>query len=97
MKVDVAKTENGLEVRIEGMAGREQRVLEKIRNCRSSAWACPSGECLKVAAIDERLERGWIVLRLSPNPGEELSSAGIQECLRYMLQGLESSPKEARQ
>jgi len=85
MKVHIEKAGAGLNVRIDDAAGREQLVLEKIRSCRQTAWACPSGECMNIATMQEHAGEGWVSLALVPRPGAELSAAGIEECLRYML------------
>jgi len=86
VNVHIEKAGAGLNIRIEGTAGREQLVLERIRSCRQTAWACPSGECMNIATMQEQAGDGWVSLTLAPRPGGELSAAGIEECLRYMLQ-----------
>ena len=85
MKISIEKTATGLDVRIEVLAGREQLVLDRIRACRATAWACPSGECTKIGTMEEQPAAGSVRLRLAPLPGEALSASGIEECLRYML------------
>ena len=85
MSLHIEKAAAGLDVRIDDVAGREQTVLEKIRSCRQSAWACPSGECMKIGTMEERPGEGCVFLTLTPRPGDELSPAGIEQCLRYML------------
>jgi len=73
-----------LNIRIEGLAGRQQDLLETIRRCRPSAWACPSGECRNIEAMNARAEGEAICLRLTPRPGTQLDASGIEECLRYL-------------
>lgn len=86
MNVHIEKVGNGLSVRIDDAAGREHLVLEKIRDCRRTAWACPSGECMNIATMEEHAGQGQVCLRLTPRLGEVLSAAGIEQCLRYVLQ-----------
>ncbi len=85
MRFDVQEREGGLSVRIDGVAGREKAVLDAIRSCRGSAWACPSGECMNIADITERVEQGSLILSLTPRPAARLDPRGIEQCLRYML------------
>ena len=85
MNFRIEKVAAGLDVRIEDVAGGEQMVLEKIRSCRQSAWACPSGECMKIGAMEEHLGNGCVSVTLIPRLGEQLNPAGIEECLRYVL------------
>ena len=85
MDLRIETVEGGLRVTIAGVAGREPAVLEKLRVCRQSAWACPSGECLNIATMEQRAEDGRVLLALGPRPGEQLRAAAIEQCLRYML------------
>lgn len=74
-----------INVRIDDVSGHEPAILLQIRRCRESAWACPSGECLNIGSIDERIENGSMVLTLSPRPGAQIDPSGISECIGYML------------
>jgi hypothetical protein len=85
MKCRISNEHNGLCVQIDDVSGQESTVLEQIRQCRPSAWACPSGACLNIGSIEERVEDGRIFLTLTPRPGAQLDPSGIEECLGYML------------
>lgn len=85
MRFRVEKHDAGLNVHIEDVAGQEQDLIEAIRRCRQSAWACTSGECMNIETIDERVAAGSVYLVLTPRPGTQLDPSGIEECLRYML------------
>ncbi|HSN20964.1 MAG TPA: hypothetical protein VLS49_09810 [Usitatibacter sp.] len=85
MSFHIEKTGAGLSVRIDNVAGSEQAVLDKLRDCRRSAWACPSAECTKIGRMDERIADGCVFLSLEPASADPLSAAGIEQCLRYML------------
>ncbi|MCZ7562595.1 MAG: hypothetical protein M5U08_01340 [Burkholderiales bacterium] len=86
MRFEVEKLGERLVIRIESAVGREKDILAAIQGCRrQSAWACPSGECTKVDAMAARCDGEAVLLDLSPHPGSDLSAAGIEECLRYML------------
>ena len=86
MELRVDKVPDGLRVEIDGVEGREQALLERIRGCRQGAWACPSGECMNIGEMEQRSQKGRIVLMLAPRPGAQLSATGIEQCLRYTLQ-----------
>jgi hypothetical protein len=85
MKFLTTTQDNGLRVQIDDVSGQERALLLQIRQCRQSAWACPSGACLNIGSIEERVEDGRIVLTLTPRPGAQLDPSGIEECLGYML------------
>lgn len=85
MKLQIEKVPTGLNIRIDDMAGHEQTLIERIRHCRQTAWACPSGECAKIGTMEDHVGEGRILLKMTPRPGEQLSAARIEECLGYML------------
>lgn len=85
MKFSIEKNDAGISVRIDDVMGREQMIIEKIRQCRRSAWACPSAECQNIGAMEERAGEGSVFLTLTPAPGAQIDPRGIEECLRYML------------
>lgn len=85
MKYRITKQDTGLSVQIDDVSGQESALLLQIRQCRQSAWACPSGECLNIGSIEERVEDGRIVLTRTPRPGAQLDLSGIEECMSYML------------
>ena len=85
MKYSITSQHQAYIVRIDDVSGQKEPLLEAIRRCRQSAWACPSGECQNIGAIEERTEGRSVFLTLTPRPGVELDLSGIEECLRYML------------
>lgn len=85
MKFQIEKAAADLKICIDDVAGQELALIERIRQCRQSAWACPSGECMKIGTMEGQAAEGKIYLTLTSRPGEELSATGIEQCLRYML------------
>ena len=43
------------------------------------------GECRNMESIEEQAERGSVVLTIAHWNSTQLTSSGIEECLRYML------------
>jgi len=86
MSFRIERQGDELLVRIVNATGDEQGVFDRVCACRSTSWwSCPSGECAKIGACDTRRDGDATVLALTPRPGEALSAAGIEECLRYVL------------
>ena len=87
MKCHIEIKDAGLSIRIDEVAGgQEQALLEAIGQCRQSAWACPSGECMNIGTMEGRSGDGSVSLTLTPRPGARLDPVGIKECMTYMLQ-----------
>ena len=85
MRYQVEKQGADVIVRIDDVAGRERALIDAIHLCRQSAWACQSGECCNIGAIEEHVEGGSVVLKLIPRSGVEVNPRGIEICLRYTL------------
>jgi hypothetical protein len=85
MKLQIETVATGLNVRIDDTKGHAQMLVERIRHCRKTAWACPSGECAKIGGMEDTIGEGRILLTLTPRPGEQLNAAAMEECLGYML------------
>ena len=91
MKCNVEKHGNDVSIQIDGVSGQEEALLEGIRRCRQSAWACQSGECVNIGTMEERVEGGSMFLTLVPRPGAQIDPAGIETCLRYLLASQEKA------
>jgi hypothetical protein len=85
MKYHIEKQLQGISVRIEGISGEEKALLDAVSQCRQSAWACPSGECLNIETTEARAEQGSVLLTLTPRAGVQLNLSAIEECLSYTL------------
>lgn len=86
MSFRIERQGDELLVRIVSATRNEQDVFDRVCACRSTSWwSCPSGECAKIGACDTRRDGDTTVLALTPRPGEALSPAGVEECLRYVL------------
>ncbi len=85
MKYHIEQRQHDISVRIEGLAGEEKTLLDAVRLCRQSAWACPSGECLNIETIEAGSVEGSVLLTLTPRAGVQLKLAAIEECLSYTL------------
>ena len=85
MNLRIERRATGLEVHFDDMSGQERALIDLIRRCRQSAWACASGECMNIESITENLKDGRAFLTLTARSGKELNPSGIEQCLRYML------------
>jgi hypothetical protein len=85
MKYHVEKRGEQVSVEINGVAGQEQAVIDGIRRCRQSAWACQSGECMNIGTMQERAQDGSVFLTLIPRPDAQINPVGIEICLRTLL------------
>lgn len=92
MRFRIEKANAEVEVRIDDVTGQEQALVDAIQRCRQSAWACASGECMNIQAIEDREADGCVFLTFKAKPGIELSAGGIEQCLHYLLPEARKTP-----
>jgi len=85
MKYHIEKQGDEVVIRFEKLGNQAQAVVAAMGRCRQSAWACPSGECMKIENMETCADGDSLAVRLKPRPAAELSVAGLDECLKYQL------------
>lgn len=86
MNMKIERQDDRILIRIAKTGRGEREVEDALRECRQrSSWACPSGECTKIGAVDVRREGESMLIALTPCAGEQISEHAIGECLHYML------------
>ncbi|MCX7155478.1 MAG: hypothetical protein NTW45_03435 [Rhodocyclales bacterium] len=85
MKYHIEKQGNEVVIRFEKLGSQAEAVIAAMGRCRQSAWACPSGECMKIAGMETSGDGDALAVRLKPRSDSELSIAGLGECLKYQL------------
>ena len=85
MKYHIEKQGDEVVISFDQQDEQAQAMIEAIGRCRQSAWACPSGECMKIADMETRAAGGTLAVRLKPRADLALSVVSIGECLKYQL------------
>ena len=85
MKYHIEKQGDEVVISFDQQDEQAQVMIEAIGRCRQSAWACSSGECMKIADMETRAEGGMLAVRLKPRSDLALSVVSIGECLKYQL------------
>ena len=79
--------EQGDEVLIElnGVAGRQQQVLQALNECQRTACGCSDDQGLTRAEINVRAGSNDMRIRLKGKNGLRFEAAAIYRCLRHAL------------
>jgi len=85
MKYHIEQRGDEVVISFDQLDGQAQATIEAIGRCRQSAWACSSGECMKIAGMETCAEGDAVALRLKPHPDAPLSVVSLGECLKYHL------------
>jgi len=85
MKYHIEQQGKEVVIRFEKLGNQAQVVVAAMARCRQSAWACPSGECMKIAGMETSGDGDALAVRLKPRGDAELNLAGLDQCLKYQL------------
>jgi len=85
MKYHIAQHDKEVVISFDKLGTEAQVVIDAIGRCRQSAWACASGECMKIAAMETCSEGTTLAVRLKPRADTALSVVSLGECLKYQL------------
>lgn len=85
MKYHIEQQGNEVVISFDALDSQAQGMIEAIGRCRQSAWACPSGECMKISDMETCAVGGALAVRLKPRADAALRVASIGECLKYQL------------
>jgi hypothetical protein len=86
MRMRVHEHGNEVHVELNGVAGRQQRVLQAINACQRDAWGCDaSDEAVARAAVSVRAGSKDMWIRLRGRDGLRYDAAMVYRCLRQAL------------
>ncbi len=85
MKYRIEKRGDEVVISFEDFGGNPQAMIDAIGRCRSNAWSCATGECMKIAKMETCTGEGALAVRLKPLADLDLDVAGLGECLKYQL------------
>ena len=85
MKYHIEQQGKDVVIRFEQLGNQAEAVVAAMGRCRQSAWACPSGECMKIASMETSGDGEALAVKLKPRGDSELSVASLGECLKYQL------------
>jgi hypothetical protein len=83
MKFRISKKTEEVEIKVSGVEGQEQQLLDAFQECKEGRCTCPTQEYQKLDALQVEHVNGEISLRLKPKEGAEFDQAEIERCLAH--------------
>jgi hypothetical protein len=83
MNHEVGKRNDGLDIMITDVEGKEGQLLEAFQECQEGHCSCPTNEYKKLESLRVEVGDGKIDLRLTAKSGQALDEAEIERCLDY--------------
>jgi len=83
MKYQISKKAQEVEIKVGGVEGQEQQLLDAFQECQEGRCTCPTQEYQKLDSLQVEHANGEISLRLKPKEGAEFDQAEIERCLAH--------------
>jgi len=83
MKYKIDEKEDGLEVNVDDVKSKKEKLLEAFQECQEGRCSCPTEEYKKLDSMHIEQTEDSIQLRLKNKPGVKLDASEINRCLEY--------------
>ena len=81
--MEVFKKEDGLEIEVSNIKGKENQLLEAFQECAEGRCSCPTQEYTKLEDFQVEQDEQKITLRLTAKDGQQFDQSEIERCLDY--------------
>ena len=83
MEAKITKTENGIDIDVTELEGKETQLLEAFQECSEGRCTCPTEEYKKVAVMTVTNQDDLIQLSIQAKEDETIDTSEIEKCLDY--------------
>ena len=83
MKYRINETDNGLDISVNDINDKKDKLLEAFQECQEGSCSCPTEEYKKLDSLEIEHSNGNIELHLKSKEGLTIDKAEINECLEY--------------
>ncbi len=92
VKTQITATQNGVEVDITDVQGKEEQLLEAFHECSEGRCTCPTEEYKKMESLEVTDSDDAIQLSLKAKEGEQIDTKEIEKCLDYTRKRISDPP-----
>jgi len=90
MKYTVDENTNGIDISVEDLKNKKEKLLEAFKECQEGRCSCPTKEYKKMESLvvdndDEKIE-----LHLKSKQGTKIDKSEIEKCLEYTSKRVEN-------
>ncbi|HET7763922.1 MAG TPA: hypothetical protein VFK92_02400 [Burkholderiales bacterium] len=83
MKYAIKGKPEGLEIKVEQLGDKQQKVLESLQACAEGKCSCPTSQYEKLDAIEISPGSDSVSIDLKAKKGETIKQSDIERCLEY--------------
>lgn len=89
MKYTVNEHEKGVDIFVEGVGNKKEKLLEAFHECQEGRCSCPTEEYKKLESLDIERDDHNIRLHLKTKQGQKINKTEIEKCLDYTSRRVE--------
>lgn len=86
MEYKIFEEVSKLSIKVEKLAGNQDKVLAALQECAEGRCSCPTNQYEKLDSIDILPGKDSINITLETKAGESIDSAEIDKCLQYTVE-----------
>jgi hypothetical protein len=83
MKYTIKGKPESLEIKVEQLGDKQQKVLESLQDCAEGKCDCPTSQYDKLDSIQISPGVDSVSIELKAKTGETIKQSYIQKCLEY--------------
>ncbi len=83
MEANIKPTENGIQIDVTELEGKQDQLLEAFQECSEGRCTCPTQEYQKVESLEVVAGEDAIQLSIKAKDDQQIDTAEIEKCLEY--------------
>ncbi len=83
MEAKIKPTENGIQIDVTELEGKQDQLLEAFQECSEGRCTCPTQEYQKVESLEVVAGEDAIQLSIKAKDDQQIDTAEIEKCLEY--------------
>jgi len=89
MKYTVNENKNGIDISIEGLKNKKEKLLKAFQECQEGRCTCPTEEYKKMESLEVEHDAQNIQLHLKSRQGFKIDKSEIEKCLEHTTKRVE--------
>lgn len=94
MKYKIDENENGLDISINEIKDKKEKLLEAFQECQQGRCSCPTEEYKKLDSLEIDDSDENIKLRLKSKYGSKIDKEEINKCMEYTKNRVKQNNEE---
>lgn len=91
MKYDIKENGNNLDINIDDVRDKKEKLLDAFQQCQEGTCSCPTDEYKNLESLEVEEHDGSIKLHLKAKNGGKFNKDEINRCLDYTSKSIEET------